>query len=122
MHLGDNFSPLDQNNQETIKGTQVFYTIKLPNGTISSMKSLSTAPSFINGFPVILETLHDDRFSDLREKDKGRSLSQAEATYRYWNTVHGIDLEEVFASIQAGVLSISPGMSRYFRAYCQPDR
>jgi hypothetical protein len=75
-----------------IEGRQVNYTVKTADGIVSrGWKSLATTQSDDN---AIVTVIVDEVLKKVRDSDSARPLTKAEATYRYWNAVHGIVLEE----------------------------
>jgi hypothetical protein len=90
---------------QPIEGRQITFTIVLPDGAKSTRMTNTKQPATVTRGGVvernlILVDVTDYSLAEYRKEDKGRALSKAEATYRYWNTVHGIWLEQSFDMVQ----------------------
>jgi hypothetical protein len=109
LKAGDRVSLL--NGDKAVEGKQIFWAFKTMDGAIGRTNSTykdPRNPKDLNFDNSIIRSIDDELIGHIRAEDKGRALSKAEATYRYWNSVHGIYSEETFDSIQnVGFLEFS---------------
>ncbi len=85
---------------KAVEGRQISYSLRTMDGVISrGWKSTAKQPARFE-HDSIIQDWNDEQIGKIRAEDKGRTLSKGEATYRYWNAVHGICLEEDFDSVQ----------------------
>ena len=98
-----------------IKGRQLFCKIKTMDGIVLNCKTISTQPIEYEGQTFIVFHMDDDILKKYRSDDSNRRLSKSEATYRYWNRVHGIIMDETVNVIQTAQfldLSLIPASLR----------
>src|ERR1700722_15110631 len=90
-----------------LKGRRILYTLETMDGAKLKRQSANESEWIIDG-EFILQPFTDADLAEARKADKDRKLTKGEATYRYWNAVHGVHLEENLDAIQnVGFLEIT---------------
>jgi hypothetical protein len=72
-----------------LEGCNITYTIELPDGAKGRHTSTISQPLVLD-HDYLLQSWTDSDFAKLRKNDANRKLSKAEATYRYWNSIHDL--------------------------------
>jgi hypothetical protein len=87
-------------NKNFIFGRDVIAEIELQDGAIFKLRHTHSEPTKLAEGECIVLTITDAYPEQFRKKDTDRELTESQRTYRYWNTIHAIYLEETTEAIQ----------------------